>query len=313
MNCPKDILPTKPHPAVSAFRDSLNKNADGSSTKQLKSPNLQKLSQVLGWRNRFSQADLYPVDLALSSDTSQKEVDSTLYKFHVKQVQRGEIEETYGTGATVWPASMVLLKYLEHLVVNNDCRIWDLVGKTKGDPLNIGDLGAGTGVTSIAAALLFQNSFVICTDGCEKVVGLSKENITNAGLPEGNGCYKLGSSLVAASKYWWGDGAILNELHSFKGTGASFDIILVSDCVLPKLYPIGPLVDALDECMSTSTIAYCTYEHRYYPEYDPKEFFIKLATKKGLVVRQVQTKDQHPIYSVDDVEVWEIRRCHHST
>jgi len=85
------------------------------------------------------------------------------------------------------------------------------------------------------------------------------------------------------------------------------------DCVLPKLYPIGPLVDALDECMSTSTIAYCTYEHRYYPEYDPKEFFIKLATKKGLVVRQVQTKDQHPIYSVDDVEVWEIRRCHHST
>lgn len=39
---------------------------------------------------------------------------------------------------------------------------------------------------------------------------------------------KLGSSLVVAIKYWWGDGAILNELHSFKGMGASFDIILVS-------------------------------------------------------------------------------------
>jgi len=228
MNCPTDSLPSKPHPAVSAFRDSLNKNANGSSTKQMKSPNLQKLSQVLGWRNRFSQADLYPVDLALSSDTSQKEVDSSLYKFHVKQVQRGEIEETYGTGATVWPASMVLLKFLEHLVVTNDCRIWDLVGKTKGDQLNIGDLGAGTGVTSIAAAMLFQNSFVICTDGCEKVVGLSKENIANAGLPEGTVLHKLGSSLVAASKYWWGDGTILNELHSFQGMGASFDIILVS-------------------------------------------------------------------------------------
>jgi len=305
MDDPKSALPKKPHPLVNLFTDSLNNKANGSGAKPLKSSKLQKLSQVLGWRNRFSQDELYPIDLALSCDTAHKNP----YKFHVKQVQRGEIEETYGTGATVWPASMVLLKYLEHMVVKNDGRIWNLVGKTKGDSMNIGDLGAGTGVTSIAAALLFDKSFVICTDGCEKVVDLAKENIGNVGMLEGKGFYKLGSSLLRGSKYWWGDGTIVKELHSVKGVGASFDIILVSDCVLPKLYPIAPLIDALDECMSPSTIAYCTYEYRYYPDYDPKEYFIKLATMKGLVLRQVPTHDQHPIYSIDDIELWEIRRC----
>jgi len=77
---------------------------------------------------------------------------------------------------------------------------------------------------------------------------------------------------------------------------------------LPKLYPIAPLVDALDECMSDSTVAYLTYEHRYYPKYDPKDHFIHLATEKNLIVRQVPTGKQHPIYSVDDIEVWEVRR-----
>lgn len=312
MNDPENFLPKKPHPLVNAFTDSLRDETNGiRSTKQLKSPKLQKLSQVLGWRNRFSQAELYPIDLALSGDIPDKK--SSVFKFHVKQVQRGEIEETYGTGATVWPASMVLLKYLEHMVTKNDGKMWNFVGKTRGDSLNIGDLGAGTGVTSIAAAMLFEKSFVICTDGCEKVVGLAKENIGNVGMLEGNGSYKLGSSLLRGSKYWWGDGTIVKELHSFKGAGACFDIILISDCVLPKLYPIAPLIDALDECMSESTIAYCTYEYRYYPDYDPKEHFIKLATQKGLLLTQIPTQDQHPIYSIDDIELWEITRCTNSS
>jgi len=87
-------------------------------------------------------------------------------------------------------------------------------------------------------------------------------------------------------------------------------VLLHADCVLPKLYPIAPLIDALDECMSASTIAYLTYEHRYYPEYDPKDHFIHLATQKGLQVRQVPTDEQHSVYSVDDIELWEVTRRH---
>ena len=67
-------------------------------------------------------------------------------------------------------------------------------------------------------------------------------------------------------------------------------------------------MQALDECMSSQTVAYCTYEHRHYPNYGPKEHFIELAAQKGLEVRKVPMEEQHPIYSVDDIEVFEITR-----
>lgn len=82
----------------------------------------------------------------------------------------------------------------------------------------------------------------------------------------------------------------------------------MTDCVLPKLYPIAPLVDALDKCMSNSTVAYCTYEHRFFPEYHPKEYFFKLCAERGLEITEVPIECQHPIYSVEDIEVWQIRR-----
>jgi len=191
----------------------------------------------------------------------------------------------------------------------------------------IGDLGSGTGVTSIAAALLFPDSVVICTDGCDPVVELAKENCSKCivkkrsrtnenefSLPSENyndiGRYRIGTSSIRVSKYWWGDGTILNELrkHDNTATEASFDILLISDCVLPKLYPIEPLIDALDECMTASTIAIVTFEYRYFPKYDPKTFFFDLASKRGFHVRQVPLEEQHSIYSVDDIEVWEIRK-----
>ena len=187
----------------------------------------------------------------------------------------------------------------------------------------VGDLGSGTGVTSIAAALLLPKSHTICTDGCEKVVGLAKENcLTVQNTISLNKCgdkdvqlcqldeqhqYHIGSSTIHVSRYWWGDGSILKDLEEYK-KGASFDILLVSDCVLPKLYPIEPLVDGLNECMSEDTVAYLTFEDRYFHEYHPKTFFINLATERGLQVKQIPTECQHPVYSVDDIEVWEIRR-----
>ena len=178
------------------------------------------------------------------------------------------------------------------------------------------------GVTSIAAALLFPKSVVICTDGCDPVVQLAEENCSivskrlrsnaNSTTSENeNVLHRIHNSSIKVSKYWWGDGTILQELQKVKGdkeADASFDILLVSDCVLPKLYPIEPLVNALDECMAESTIAFLTFEYRYYPEYDPKTFFTNLALKKGLHIRQVPLEEQHSIYSVDDIEVWEIRR-----
>ena len=79
--------------------------------------------RTAGWRNRYSQAEYYPVDLVVVRQEKEEEEvannnnnNSSIssrrrrVQFNVLQVQRGEVEGTYGTGATVWPAAMVMLK-----------------------------------------------------------------------------------------------------------------------------------------------------------------------------------------------------------
>mmetsp|Transcript_20596 Transcript_20596/g.25349 ORF Transcript_20596/g.25349 Transcript_20596/m.25349 type:complete len:384 (+) Transcript_20596:44-1195(+) len=378
------MLPSQPHPAVRAT-DALQKdlrsnkhiessdrqsNCNNSIKKQ--SSALQKVSQTLGWRNRYSQSDYYPIEIQLgrffkndnviakateskediSAEEKNNELTTTILR--IKQVQRGEIENTYGTGATVWPASVVLVKYLEHLQQqSNQDSIWNKrTCNQNRRRMTIADLGAGTGVTSIAAALYLGmddrheenakdlESLIVCTDGVDSVVGLARENIENAvnELKPNNiiktqiidsvhdKLYQIGQSHMKIRKYLWGDGTMSKEIKSWKemlknyrnideydddeeeNNNAFYDVILVSDCVLPKLYPIAPLVDAIDELAGPQTVAYISYEYRYYPEYDPKEYFVNLATQKGLIVKTVPLTMQHPIFAVDDIEIWEVRR-----
>lgn len=166
----------------------------------------------------------------------------------------------------------------------------------------------------------------MCTDGVDSVVELAKENIkssvamsNNDSIEDESGncgdditdMYNIGRSKVKARKYLWGDGSLCNELKCLNNGDnkyTHFDIILVSDCVLPKLYPIKPLVEAIDELSSKTTVTYMSYEYRYFPEYDPKEFFINAVKERGFEVRTVPLEEQHPIYSVDDIEIWEVKR-----
>lgn len=118
---PVSSLPS--HPTARAFFDALdsrkNKNNSNDNTKK-QSAFIQKRLSTLGWRNRHSQDAHYPLEVQGQT-------------FSVLQIQRGEIEETYGTGACVWPAAVVLVKYMER-----HCQTL-LQGKT------VVDLGSGTG------------------------------------------------------------------------------------------------------------------------------------------------------------------------
>lgn len=274
------------HPIAKAFFDALD-NGSTSSSKQ--SEALKRKTQELGWRNRHCQDEFYPISIL--NDT-----------FSVKQVQRGEIEGTYGTGATVWPAALVLVKYMEKH------RQSLMEGKF------VVDLGSGTGVTSTAAAILGA-SHVICTDGQENVVKLASENISSAAASLGNderqitatsngesgpGSIKIINCPIDVQVYWWGDG-------SMKEIGC--DVVLVADCVLPKLYPIAPLVQAIDELLvKPNAIAILSYEHRYFPEYDPREKFLELATARGLQVQVIEQEQFDPVYYADDIEIWHVTR-----
>jgi predicted nicotinamide N-methyase len=275
-------------PAARAFFESLDGKDHGNKSNKKQSDFVRKRIQTLGWRNRYSQDEFYPIEMGASN-------------FSVLQVQRGELEGTYGTGATVWPAAVVMLKYLE--------RHSESLLKGK----KVIDLGAGTGVTSIAAAVLGARH-VICTDGEASVVRLAHDNIERTSQqlvgqptdPESNEPSSSVSLNIADCKvdvqaYWWGTGTIEN--------GDACDVILVADCVLPKLYPIAPLVEALDQLLVTpNAVAIFSYEHRYYPEYDPRTKFKELAAAKDLVVEVIPMEQQDPVYSVEDIEMWHVRR-----
>ena len=77
-----------------------------------------------------------------------------------------------------------------------------------------------------------------------------------------------------------------------------------------KLYPIAPLVQAIDELLvSPNSVAILSYEHRYFSEeYDPRDKFRELASSRGLEVNTISTDKMDPVYSVDDIEIWHVQR-----
>jgi SAM-dependent methyltransferase len=340
----------------------------GPTRKKKQSDFVSKRIQTLGWRNRYSQQEQYPVSISIierrsdggdddddddkhhgdgddgqqSAAADSSSIVKRNFTFSVRQVQRGELEGTYGTGATVWPASLVLVKYLERHA------------KTLLKNKIVVDLGAGTGITSIAAAWLGAKR-VICTDGEAPVVQLARDNIaqvvldaapkvaavtttttssddteqsvgedarTKAAGTTSHNSFVLNGCPIETQEYWWGTGTI-NGMNEDKDKDDL--VVLVSDCVLPKLYPIAPLVEALDALLPSSSssssnssnnnnnnnnsgLAILSYEHRHYADYDPRDKFRELAAAKNLHMAVVDMEQQDPVYSVDDIEIWHVTR-----
>ena len=243
----------------------------------------------------------------------------------------------FGTGTTVWPGSIVLLKYLEKLA-HDPQRDNVLEGKT------VADLGSGTAITSIASALLGASA-VVCTDGCDPVVDLARRNIHDAmGELSPTSVDKIDTMLLGelihrhyvcrgckmvAQKYRWGEGMLLEDIHwddcddhnlrhnnqhtddKMQSKAKHFDIILGADCIVPKLYPIQPLVDALDELSGSETVSYLSYEQRHYEKYDPALEFRRLASMRNLEVEVVPDHELHPMYPANDIQIWKVTRNRH--
>lgn len=257
------------------------------------SSKVQRMINSLQWRQAHSKDVIYP--LALESGAV----------IEIKQLQAGEITGL-GTGATVWPAAHVLAKYLERRYGERG-----LAGS------RVVDLGSGTGVAGIVAAALGAEAFL--TDQ-EQLLFLMRENaerfarnargvaeVTAAAAaatatvaPAEVATVKPASDTVHVLTYDWGMED--DEL------APPVDVILVSDCVLPKLYPIEPLVDAIDRLSGPETVTIMSYEHRHYQAFDPRRRFEELAAARGLVKTNIPQAQQHPIFSADDIEIWEVRR-----
>jgi hypothetical protein len=152
-------------------------------------------------------------------------------------------------------------------------------------------IGCGTGVVGLAAALLGAD--VVLTDESH-VLFLINENVDKNKM----------KSHVEVVEYNWGS-ALTGALSP------AFDMVLISDCVLPKLYPIEPLVNAVAKLVQSnhaSMVVLVSFEYRYFPSFDPKERFCTLLHEAHLAFRVIPTSEHHPEYTTEDIELWEITR-----
>jgi protein N-lysine methyltransferase METTL21D len=209
----------------------------------------------------------------------------------IKQLLQGELTG-FGTGLTVWPAACLLLKHLEHRYTHPEKQDVNLQKSL------VVELGSGTGAVGIAAAMLGAQRVVI-TD-VQKLLFLMETNVQTAQELCG------GHLHVDVDEYEWGAPPSQRLLHA---DGKLPDIVLISDCILPRLYPIEPLVDALECLCGPHTTVLISYEPRYYEPFNPKTRFWELLAQKQFTIREIDDDMYHPHYRADDIEVWEARRA----
>ncbi|KAG7392685.1 hypothetical protein PHYPSEUDO_015074 [Phytophthora pseudosyringae] len=235
--------------------------------------------QTLAWRDACSMAPYF-----------QETVGGR--PLRVKQVLQGELKG-FGTGLTVWPAACVLLKHLEHRAASNPRALAD------SDNPFVLELGSGTGAVGIAASMLLRAGRVVLTD-MDNVRFIMQKN---ADLAQQNRV--VGDHVVVEVEgYEWGRPPSKNLIPSPENSYP--DLILVSDCILPRLYPIEPLVEALALLSGPQTRILISYEHRHYQHFQPKHRFWELMETKKFALRVIDTDEYHPHYIAADIEVWEI-------
>jgi predicted nicotinamide N-methyase len=136
----------------------------------------------------------------------------------LRQVLNGELKGL-GTGVSVWPAAHVLSKYLEKRYGSNG-----LCGQ------RVCDIGSGTGCAGFISAALGAHVTLTDQDQLISFLEINKESICAVNK-------SIDAERIDIRVYDWG--------RSEEHLNPPFDIILISDCVLPKLYPILPLIEVM--------------------------------------------------------------------
>jgi predicted nicotinamide N-methyase len=189
-----------------------------------------------------------------------------------------------GTGGTVWNCAFVMAKYLEQLARQESIDAWR--------SLRVLELGSGTGIVGLAAAVLFRPELMQLTD-LPAQLPLIEVNL-QAARNVADGESRAGLDRVRIGTLDW---AAPSE------TPGAYDVILASDCVWPKV-DNSLFVHALRSLATPRTRVLLAYEYR--GESCRQTFFA--PAEKLFTFTRVPDQLLHPDYRTDDIEVYSLTR-----
>ncbi|CEG42629.1 Putative N2,N2-dimethylguanosine tRNA methyltransferase [Plasmopara halstedii] len=224
--------------------------------------------------------------LALPSRSFGSDVSvSDYFKIDGRMVHIGEIGNSgKGTGLITWDGSVVLAKYLEHE------RRRDIAGS------RVVELGAGTGLVGIAAALLGAKQVILSDlsyviDNLAKNVAETKKLADAVGKP-------IQCDILTQELDWFNPPTDLKDI----------DFVLASDVVwIESLIP--PLVKTFDTLLRHSNVKtriLLAYQKRSI--ISDRLLFSELE-RYNLTKTCIPTSKLDPNFSTDRIDIWEIERA----
>eukprot|EP00953_Heterococcus_sp_UTEX-ZZ885_P004929 3139-Heterococcus_DN1.PRE.2 len=255
---------------VLSIGDVLRGGADAAGDRTTqRSSKVQRSLAALRWRQRYDLAAVYPLQLNNSKVLKIQQVTGAAHEL--------------GTGAAVWPCAIVLSKYLE--------KIYAAGSQMKG--ITVIELGCGTGCVGLVAAAL--GASVVLTDQ-RQLLPLMQRNVD---------CNNLQQQCSVREFDWDAPAAFDAIQHSSTGPC----LVIASDCVVPQLYPLEPLVAALTALCTANpaTVALLSYEHRHHEHFHPRSQLTNLLLASGLSLTVIPQQQHDAMYTCDDIEIWEVR------
>lgn len=190
-------------------------------------------------------------------------------------------------GTSVWPCSLVLVKWMEHRLQQGDAQ-FDLRGKRGVE------LGSGCGIAGLGFSLFGLNT--ILTDIAPVLPALRKNvknNVASSASLKTPGMPPSFAGKVKVAQLYWGN---LNQIEALK---PPFDFILATDVVYLENI-VQPFLSTLCALAQPSSVIFLGYQMRS-PE--AHELFWRLCPEL-FHVRKVPHGDLHPDYAFEEADVF---------